>query len=105
MQAHPGKLSSHCAPRCYVVDCGKSKAKILRIFLKSTIPANESRYRLTNDQWTGMSEPVSVEEPEFMVHPTSPHAPSEELLTISQTLPVEQYITRTGRVVKPPISL
>ncbi|ROL55345.1 hypothetical protein DPX16_22821 [Anabarilius grahami] len=69
---------------------------------KSTAAANESRHRLNYDQWTETSEPVSVEEPKSVDHPSSSQASPTELRTAKQTLSTGQYTTRRGRVVKPP---
>uniref|UniRef100_A0A8C5PPV9 Gypsy retrotransposon integrase-like protein 1 n=1 Tax=Leptobrachium leishanense TaxID=445787 RepID=A0A8C5PPV9_9ANUR len=111
MQPHPGSnrwspgvvVRSHDAPRSYIVESGnKEYRRNVQHLRKSTPDANDSRHRLINDHWAELMEPVSAEEPEPVEHTNSQQESAPVPQSAKGMTSTGQYITRLGRVVKPP---
>uniref|UniRef100_A0A8C5MJR4 Gypsy retrotransposon integrase-like protein 1 n=1 Tax=Leptobrachium leishanense TaxID=445787 RepID=A0A8C5MJR4_9ANUR len=111
MQPHPGSnrwspgvvVRSHDAPRSYIVESGnKEYRRNVQHLRKSTPDANDSRHRLINDHWAELMEPVIAEEPEPVEHTNSQQESAPVPQTAKGMTSTGQYITRLGRVVKPP---
>lgn len=111
MQPHPGYskwspavvVKPHSAPRSYIVSCGDKYYRCNVQHLRpSTSSANQPRHRISSELWT-----IPADEPEKKSSPcpeTSDHLQHELKGPLSSNLPHPTgfYITRRGRVVKPP---
>ncbi len=90
----------HCTPISYVVNCGsKEYRRNIQHPRKSTAKANEAYHRPVNEHWTEISHTLSDADRGSVDHSSFPQSPPK---SGKQTLSAGQYVTRRGRIVKPP---